>query len=162
MGKRIFIIGAGAAGMTAAISAARLGAEATILEAQERPGRKLLVTGNGRCNLTSASDNLAGQYHGTGAKLAACLVKEFGREATLTFFSGLGLLTMERNGCIYPCTSQASSVLEVLLAALRRLRVKLKFSEKITEIAEQSSSNKNTVDTGSARYQIHTPSWTYQ
>ncbi len=153
MAKNVLIIGAGAAGLTAAISAARTGANVTVLEAQERPGRKLLVTGNGRCNLTNMAENLAEQYRGTGAALASGLIRKFGTAATLDFFHGMGLLTQVKNGYVYPYTGQSASVLEVLLAELRRLKVKVKFSQVITEIVTQSST---------ARFAVVTPTWTYK
>ncbi|MCD7716550.1 MAG: NAD(P)/FAD-dependent oxidoreductase [Lachnospiraceae bacterium] len=178
MAKNVMIIGAGAAGLTAAISAARTGANVTVLEAQERPGRKLLVTGNGRCNLTNISENLAEQYRGSGAALASKLLRQFDAKAALEFFHGLGLLTQEKNGYVYPYTAQASSVLDVLLAELRRLKVKLKFSQEITEIIDfesavglQISSNGRNQEWSArresnlqtaARFAVVTPTWTYQ
>ncbi|MCC8068039.1 MAG: aminoacetone oxidase family FAD-binding enzyme [Clostridiales bacterium] len=152
MTKTIIVIGAGAAGLMAAISAARSGANVTILEAQEKPGRKLLVTGNGRCNLTNQSQALAGVYHGTGAVLASRLLREFDADATLAFFHDLGLLTQEKNGCIYPYTAQAGSVLEVLLSECRRLKVKLKFSQEIIKIE---------LHTKHTPYSVVTPTWSY-
>ncbi|MCD8016160.1 MAG: NAD(P)/FAD-dependent oxidoreductase [Lachnospiraceae bacterium] len=183
MKKKIIVIGAGAAGLMAAISAARSGAEVTILEAQDRPGRKLLVTGNGRCNLTNTDKNICERYHGTGAALAEQLLKQFSVMDTLAFFWELGLLTKEKNEYVYPYSSQASSVLEVLLAELRRLRVKLKFSVTITEIIDYGkcpghsqkqpgvsaeAGDESAFAFGSSelsgqlmRYAVVTPTWTY-
>ncbi len=160
MSKSIIVIGAGASGMTAAIAAARQGSAVTILEAQERPGKKLLVTGNGRCNLTNRSKSLSASYYGTGASLAASLTEKFGAEASLQFFSGLGLFTQEKNGCVYPYTLQAVSVLDVLLAELRRLHVNLKFNQKILRITDRGKEEQAAGRTG--KYEIETPGWTYE
>ncbi|MCD7955890.1 MAG: NAD(P)/FAD-dependent oxidoreductase [Lachnospiraceae bacterium] len=158
MPSNVIVIGAGASGLMAAISAARAGAEVTVLETQEKAGRKLLVTGNGRCNLTSTDPALPEQYHGSGARLARMLTAEkMDVAATLAFFHDLGLLTTEKNGGIYPYTMQASSVLDVLLAETRRLRVKMKFSQEITGIRPPHEEN-----SAESCYQIVTPAWTYR
>lgn len=164
MGKTVIVIGAGAAGLMAGISAARCGAEVTILEAQELPGRKLLVTGNGRCNLTNTAKNLPQKYHGTGAALAQKLTEEFGSDDTLRLFGELGLLTQSKEGLIYPYSSQASSVLDVLLAELRRWNCKLKFSQKIERIIDHQTEKNNanrTTAANNTRFSVITPTWTY-
>lgn len=131
MKKRIIVVGAGAAGMMAAIASAREGASVTVLEAMERPGKKLLLTGNGRCNLTNTDPALPESYYGSGSKMAEKIIRRFDAGETRAFFMELGLLTQEKNGYVYPYTAQSGSVLQVLLAELRRQQVKLKFSEKI-------------------------------
>lgn len=164
MKKTVIVIGAGAAGLMAGISAARCGAKVAILEAQELPGRKLLVTGNGRCNLTNTAKTLPEKYHGTGAALARKLTGEFGSDETLRFFGELGLLTQSKDGLIYPYSSQASSVLDVLLAEFRRWNGKLKFSQKIERIIDHQS-EKNDANhaaaANSTRFSVITPTWTY-
>ncbi|MCD7883271.1 MAG: NAD(P)/FAD-dependent oxidoreductase [Lachnospiraceae bacterium] len=158
MPTKVIVIGAGASGLIAAISAARAGAEVTVLEAQKKAGRKLLVTGNGRCNLSSTDPMLPEKYHGSGAGLAKRLTAEkMDVAATLAFFHELGLLTTEKNGGIYPYTMQASSVLDVLLAETRRLRVKMKFSQEITGILPPREDNSS-----ESCYQIVTPGWIYK
>ncbi len=155
MAKTIAVIGAGASGLTAAIAAARCGAQTTILEAQSSPGKKLLVTGNGRCNLTNLSAALPEAYFGSGAALARSVTERFGVRETLDFFSGLGLLTQEKNGCVYPYTMQAGSVLDVLLAELRRLHGNLKFGQKILRITDRG-------DREEKQYAIETAGWKYE
>ncbi len=149
MAKKIIVAGAGASGLTAAIAAARSGAEVTVLEAMERPGKKLLMTGNGRCNLTNMDAQLSSRYHG-GAELAKTVTERFGARETLQFFVSLGLLTRERDGYVYPYTGQASTVLQVLLAEIRRLRVKLKLSERVQELHRENG-----------QWLIRTGSWQY-
>ena len=69
--RKIIVAGAGPAGLTAAIFAARQGAEVIILEGMERPGKKLLLTGNGRCNITNLDKQLPEAYYGSGREIAA-------------------------------------------------------------------------------------------
>ncbi len=151
MACKILIAGAGASGLVAAIAAARSGAEVTVLDAMDRPGRKLLLTGNGRCNLTNMDSDLPTRYYGSGKKMAQSVTERFGAEQTRRFFEELGLLTIEKNGYVYPYNMQSSAVLDVLLAELRRLKVKLKFNEKIETV-------KMTGDCWS----VKTSSWSYQ
>lgn len=133
MGK-IIVIGAGASGMMAAIAAARAGASVTVLEQMEKPGKKLLTTGNGRCNLTNTKPPEADTYRGANKELVHPVLCQFPAEDTLAFFHELGLLTRERDGYVYPYTEQAGTVLEILLQEIRRLKIKMKYCEKVTEI----------------------------
>lgn len=123
--KHIVIIGGGAAGMMAAITASREGAAVTILEHKDRVGKKILMTGNGKCNLTNMSD-LQGKYYGEDvAKIEDC-IRKFDATATRSFFQELGLYTKEkRDGGVYPVSEQASSVLDVLRLSCEHLRVNM-------------------------------------
>ena len=102
----ILILGGGASGLIAAIEAARVpGCRVTLLERQARVARKLLTTGNGRCNLTN-TDLSAAHFHGADVGFVQRVLQRFGLEDTLAFFSGLGLLTMtEPGGRIVPAGS---------------------------------------------------------
>lgn len=107
------IIGGGAAGLTAAIAAAEKGAKVTVLERNDRPGKKLLSTGNGRCNL--GNENLSpGNYYTTEPDFLEGCLKRFGTAETKAFFGGIGLMIKSRNGYLYPVSEQASAVLDVL------------------------------------------------
>ena len=115
---KILILGAGASGMTAALTAAKNGHSVTLLERQARVGRKLLATGNGRCNLSNLHADVS-RYHGENADFARPALSRFGTEQTLLFFRSLGLLTvMEPDGKFYPLSDQANSVVDVLRFAL--------------------------------------------
>ncbi|MBP5282264.1 MAG: aminoacetone oxidase family FAD-binding enzyme [Lachnospiraceae bacterium] len=122
-GISVGIIGGGAAGMMAAITASRNGAEVTILEAGERLGKKILSTGNGKCNLGNTLLSTA-QYRGSCDFLGDVL-ERFGIEETIAFFEGLGLLIKEKNGYLYPLCEQASAVLDILRFEInaRKIRV---------------------------------------
>lgn len=120
--NNILIIGGGASGLCAAIAAARIGADVRLLEAGPRVGRKILASGNGRCNLTNA-EAAPIHYHGD-RNFAALVLDAMPPEKIRSFFTELGLLTVtEAQGRVYPHSGLASSVLEVLRGALTRYGV---------------------------------------
>ena len=137
---KIAIIGAGASGMTAAISAAASGTnEVLLLERQARVGRKLLATGNGRCNLTNRQTG-PGHYHGNSPDFVRPALHAFSVEATLNFFQTLGLYTVtEPGGRVYPYSDQANSVVDVLRFALNRRNIDLRTGTEIIGVRRISS-----------------------
>ncbi|MEG1751018.1 MAG: aminoacetone oxidase family FAD-binding enzyme [Raoultibacter sp.] len=115
--KNIAIIGGGAAGLAAAVSAAHAGAQVTIFEKTDRVGKTILATGNGRCNFSNAAIDVA-RYHNSDFVSEAFTVLPFAD--VLAFFGELGLLWLEEGeGRLYPRTLKASSVLDVLRFAAR-------------------------------------------
>lgn len=122
MRNKIIIIGGGASGLMAAITAAGLGAEVTILEHMDRVGKKILSTGNGRCNLTNLA--MDAKCYRSGQKwFPMNVIEQFPVKDTLAFFEGIGILTKSRNQYIYPNSDQASSVLDALRLECDRLGV---------------------------------------
>ncbi len=132
-GVKVGIVGGGASGMVAAIAAAREGAHVTLLERGGRIGRKLLVTGNGRCNLGNRALSQQEYYCGDSAWLGGCL-GQFGTEDTVHFFGSLGLLIKDRGGYLYPACEQASVVLDVLRAELKARKVQVVTDCKINGV----------------------------
>ncbi|MBO5145089.1 MAG: aminoacetone oxidase family FAD-binding enzyme [Lachnospiraceae bacterium] len=127
MANKVVVAGGGASGLIAAVFAAENGAEVTILEHKDRVGKKILMTGNGRCNLTNMSD-VHGKYYSSDdvslEKIYDTLVR-FDAAKTRAFFQKLGLYTKEkRDGGIYPVSEQAAIVLDVLRSECARLEVK--------------------------------------
>lgn len=133
MGYSVGIVGGGAAGMMAAITAAGCGASVTILERNDRPGRKLLSTGNGKCNLGNEKLYINEYYTSCPEFLEKCLAR-FGTEDTVAFFQGIGLLLKSKNGYLYPMSEQASSVLDVLRHELCRQGVQIITDCKVDNI----------------------------
>ena len=117
--KQVIIVGGGASGMMAALTAsAAPDTQVTLLERQSRVGRKLLSTGNGRCNLTNLHA-APSHYHGEHPDFAAPALSAFGVVYTLSFFRSLGLVTAaEDDGKVYPYSNSANSVLDVLRFAM--------------------------------------------
>ncbi len=115
----VAVVGGGPAGMTAAMAAARAGAAVVLLERGERPGKKLLMTGNGKCNLGNR-DLKPSYYYSDNMAMAASVLERFGTEETMAFFASLGLLVRERRGGLSPASEQAAVVLDALRYGLAR------------------------------------------
>lgn len=122
--------------MTAAIFAAREGASVTLLEHRDRAGKKILSTGNGRCNLTNLNQTEE-DYRCGRAGFVKEVLGQFSVQDTLAFFRSLGIVTKNRNGYVYPNSDQAASVLEALLAELERLSVKVQYQCAISRIEKE-------------------------
>lgn len=124
--KKIVIIGGGASGMAAAIrAAADESNQVTLLERQSRVGRKLLATGNGRCNLTN-TNTVQAHYHGENPAFVQPALQAYPPSAVLDFFRDLGLKTVtEYGGRVYPLSDHAGSVLDVLRLALERPNIEV-------------------------------------
>lgn len=163
------VIGCGPAGMMAAISAAREGASVTVLEGQKTPGRKLLMTGNSRCNLTNLAPHMETEYQSGDQKRVLPLVRsifsQLSAGRTLDLFHQMGLLTtVEHDTYVYPVTGQSQSVLNLLLEEMRELGVRLKFSEKVTGI-EKSGRDSGRGGDGApetGRWLVRTEGWHYE
>jgi len=133
---KIAVIGAGAAGMTAAISAARNGAKVRIIEKNKRPGKKILITGNGRCNLSN--QKLAPWfYHGSGKPLTEKLFLRFGLKETLAFFRELGLeFYTDTEGRIYPASQQSSGLLDALRFEMERQKIEGLYEQEVVRLTD--------------------------
>ena len=135
---KIGVIGGGAAGMTAAITAARQGAEVTVLEGTDRLGKKLLSTGNGKCNLGNRNLDVTAYYSKEPEKLAGFL-ERFGTEDAVSFFQGIGVMLKEKNGLLYPACEQASAVQDALRYELTALGVRPVTACKVSDVERDVS-----------------------
>ncbi len=127
MSKRITVVGGGAAGMMAAICAAEQGASVTLLEPNERLGKKLNITGKGRCNVTNNADlqTLLANVPGNGKFLYSAFSAFDGRDA-MAFFESLGVpLKTERGNRVFPVSDRSFDVSAALEKRLRALKVAL-------------------------------------
>jgi len=132
--RRVLVIGGGAAGLCAAIAAARAGAAVTLLEAGPRVGRKILASGNGRCNLSNVAIDPAAYNE---PQFVASALTEFTCDAVREFFGSMGLLTYaDDEGRIYPTSNAASSVLDVLRLECEHLGVVERFGFEAASIAQ--------------------------
>ena len=135
----IAIIGAGSAGLIAAIIAAQSGRRVILIERNPRIGRKLLATGNGRCNLTNRLVT-PDRYHGAAPEFIGTVLNQFDQSATMQFFENSGLLMKEEdNGRIFTRTNQASSVVEIMRLALSESGVDLMLDTQVTGIEKAAS-----------------------
>ncbi|MBE5990132.1 MAG: NAD(P)/FAD-dependent oxidoreductase [Paenibacillaceae bacterium] len=133
MKQQIIIIGAGASGLAAGISAAREGASVTIMEHTARPGKKLLSTGNGKCNITNLQFP-KDAYRGNQPDFVFPALHTVTVSQTMDFFRELGIVLTERNGYVYPNSGQASTVLEAMLFELEHLGVRIMTECPVKEI----------------------------
>ena len=147
--KKVVIIGGGASGMMAAIQAARTGAAVTLLEHNEKPGKKILATGNGRCNLTNLVQEPS-RYRSSQPDFPWKIITQYPLEDTLAFFSELGIYTKDRNGWVYPYSDQAAGVAQVLELEARHQKVKIKTTEEVTDILREDG-----------QYLVKTATWQY-
>lgn len=132
----MIIVGAGASGMVAAIMAARRGASVLMLEHMEVAGKKILATGNGKCNYTNRMQDIS-CYRGEDPAFIQQVLEQFDLEKTLDFFKELGIYPKEKNGYFYPNSQQASSVREALLMELKDLGVEIITNCGIQKITKQ-------------------------
>ena len=130
------VIGCGASGMMAAITASRNGHNVVILEHNENPGKKLLSTGNGKCNYTNNLMN-HNYYNENGCELFDSVYAKFTNADTIKFFEEIGVYPYEKNGYYYPRSEQASSVVTCLVNEVKSLNVKTIYNCNIIKIEKE-------------------------
>ncbi len=134
----ITIIGGGASGIVAAIAARRNGADVRIIERLNRIGKKILTTGNGRCNMTNT--NMSGKkYHSSTYSDFDSVLSRFDEKQVLEFFSELGIMHLIEGTKVYPMSEQASSVVDVLRMELERLDIEVISDTLIIDIKKKKS-----------------------
>ena len=134
----------------AAITAARNGAKVTLLEKNRQTGKKLLVTGNGRCNFTNRNQELS-NYRTDRPDLVKEALESFSVDDTVDFFESLGILTKERNGYLYPGSGQASSIADVLRLTAVKEGVKIACDTQALAVKRIND-----------RFAVETEGWTYE
>ena len=138
---RIVVAGAGAAGMMAAITVARAGGQVTLVEPNEKVGRKLYITGKGRCNVTNASDVQAVMANiPRNGKFLYSALRRFTPKDTMEFFTALGVpLKTERGNRVFPASDKAADIIDALFFELRRLGVEL-LHDRVTDLVIRDES----------------------
>ena len=133
---KVIVIGGGAAGMMAAIIAARNGKEVTVLEQNEKLGKKLFITGKGRCNFTNACDieDLFGNVI-SNPKFMYSAFYTFSNDMVMDFFEELGMpYKVERGNRVFPASDHSSDVIKVLEKEMRRLGVVICLNTKVKSL----------------------------
>lgn len=147
MSKKVIIIGGGASGLMAAITAAQKDAIVTLIEHKDKVGKKILMTGNGKCNLTNMSD-IRGKYYGNDLDRIYAILERFPAEDTRAFFQRIGLYTKEkRDGGVYPVSEQAVCVLDVLKTECEHCGVKIITDTEILDIIPDKNGGTIVVET---------------
>ncbi len=156
MGRKVAVVGGGAAGMMAAVQAAYAGARVTVYERNDRVGKKILSTGNGKCNFSN-EDMRAACYYGSGAGYVDGFYKQFGVAETKAFFRELGMRIKDRNGYLYPASEQAATVLDVLRYEMERLGIEICAGCRVTGIDGPGNPGcRLTLETETAAYKKRT------
>lgn len=159
MQRKICIIGGGASGLMAAIQAARCGAGVTLLEQNRQVGKKILATGNGRCNLTNLGDiKTCRPYRGSDISFADKIISQWTVFDTTAFFEELGVMLADRDGWVYPYNGEARTILEAMLQECQKIGVTIKTNETVTGIEKSAPENKS----AQASFKINTKNWHYQ
>ncbi|MFH1575778.1 MAG: NAD(P)/FAD-dependent oxidoreductase [Candidatus Nealsonbacteria bacterium] len=133
----VAVIGAGPAGLMAAGRAAELGKRVVLLEKNKKPGRKLVITGKGRCNITNAEFDLRKfvENYGKKGQFLFHAFHVFGPQKTIEFFEKFGLKTkIERGKRVFPASDDANDVLKVFIKYLLKGRVKIAYGSEVTDI----------------------------
>jgi len=137
----VAVIGGGPAGMIAAGRAAELGAKVVLIEKNKRLGRKLVITGNGRCNITNAEFNLRKlvENYGQNGSFLFHSFSVFGPKEVINFFEKSGLKTkIERGKRVFPLSDRAEDVLRILIDYLRKNRVDILCGSEVVSISYQN------------------------
>ena len=132
----VVIVGGGAAGLAAAINIKQTKPELSVLvlEALDRVGKKLITTGNGRCNITNSGASVK-NYHGASSEFISSVLSQFSVADTVAFFKKIGVdIVFEADGRAYPFSYQASSVVDALRLSCDELGVNIICSQKVTAI----------------------------
>lgn len=148
--KSVLIVGGGASGLIAAIAAARQGAKVTLIEKNRQAGKKLLMTGNGRCNFTNKNQELR-YYRSSNPELIGPVLEAFPMEETVAFFEELGILVKDRGGYLYPNSGQAASIAGVLRLEVQRLSIKEAYNTEVLAVGKQKG-----------YFQAECEGWTYE
>ncbi|MCK9594804.1 MAG: aminoacetone oxidase family FAD-binding enzyme [Candidatus Omnitrophica bacterium] len=129
----VIIIGAGASGIAAAISAKKRGSSVIVCERLASMGKKILASGGGRCNLLNEELDET-KYNPGSRELVKSILGQYGRDEIKKFFAGLGLFLSSENNRVFPATNQSASVLRVLELELRRLSISVEFNFEACDI----------------------------
>ena len=155
----IIIAGAGASGMMASISAAREGMKVLLLEKMEKAGKKILITGKGRCNLTNTKEWSEFSRHiYPNPSFFKIAFKTFSNKDVLNFFNEIGVETViERGDRAYPASGKASDIVKALLSEIERLKVRVQLNSRVCDIVlNEGSVYKVKVESGQGVQEIET------
>ena len=147
--KRVIVIGGGASGLVAAIEAARSGNNVIILERSSSCGKKILVTGNGKCNYFN-EDMDSSHYDSYNKSLIENIINDKNKKMVLEFFDSIGIIPNIKDGYYYPHSNQAVTILNALMLEIKRLGVRFNCDTKVLKIRKDNSGF--VIDTNNGSY----------
>ena len=149
--SKVIVIGGGGAGMMAAVSAAERGHQVTLLERNEKLGKKVFITGKGRCNLTNASDiEEIFEHIVTNRKFLYSALYGFDNRACMDFFEENGLhLKVERGNRVFPVSDHSSDVIKTLEKRLKALSVEIRLHTRVESLITESDLTEGSLAKGS-------------
>ena len=146
--EHIVIVGGGASGLISAIYAKTSTNKVTILERNSLCGKKLLATGNGKCNYWNEDQKMS-HYHSTNEKELISIITEERKKEALSFFNSLGIVPKIRNGYYYPFSNQATTIKNALEQEIKRKNIDIRYNFLVEKITKENNyfiiENKNEV-----------------
>lgn len=136
--KHIVIIGGGAAGLISAIYSKNENTKVTILEKNPVCGKKILATGNGKCNYWNSDQSLT-HYHSTNQELISEIITEENKSEIMSFFTTLGIYPKIKNGYYYPFSNQATTIRDALTREILRRNITIKTSFQVEKLEKQNN-----------------------
>ena len=149
--KKILIVGAGASGLVASIYAKENDNEVILLERNPEPAKKILVTGNGRCNYYNEDQKLS-HYNSNNNELIEKIITDENKQEILNFFNKIGIIPKIKNGYYYPYSNQATSIKNALINEAKRKQVKIVTNTYVENIIKEN--NKYKVVTNNDTYYV--------
>lgn len=134
--KDICIIGGGASGLAAAITAAKKGKKVTIIERNEKCGKKILITGSGKCNYFNDNQNI-NKYHSTNKELIKEIITKENINKVKTFFNKLGIIPKIIDGYYYPFSRTSVTIQNALIEEAKKLNVEIIYNIKVEKIIKK-------------------------
>lgn len=147
--KTIVIVGAGASGLVSAIYAKEDNNEVIVLERNQEPAKKILVTGNGRCNYYNEDQNL-NHYNSDNHNLISEIITEENKSEVLNFFNKIGIIPKIKNGYYYPYSNQATSIKNALINEVKRKNINIITNTYVENISKED--NKYKIETNNKTY----------
>ncbi len=137
---KVVVIGCGASGISAAISIKRKNKDCDVIifEKEDKPLKKVLKTGNGRCNYYNSNQNLE-NYHSSNNDLISNIINEKNLKQLLSFYDSIGIVPKIKNGYYYPYSNQSSSVVNLLLSEAKNLGIKIEVNSNVTSIEKDNN-----------------------
>ncbi len=158
---QILVLGGGASGLMAAITAAKAGGKVLLIEKKNRLGKKLLATGNGKCNFTNAYQDKS-CYRSEDVDFVWDAIQQFPQEKVLKSFQEMGILPKQRDGYYYPASGQATSILDALIRQLKKYSISVQCEEEVLALEPMETKGKKGVsEAGKKQYLVTTTKGKY-